>query len=63
MWRGGTSSSQEDLVLADLKFHAEAVAPVWEKWVERDTWLPSASCTRRVTWEVVGSDAVKGLPL
>lgn len=31
--------------------------------MERDTWFPSASRTRRVMWEVVGREAVEGLLL
>lgn len=44
---------QEGQVPADLKIQAGAVAPVQEKWVERDTWLPITSRTRRVMWEVM----------
>lgn len=40
------------------------MAPVQERWVERDTWLLFASGTRCVLWEVMGSgDAMRGLPL
>lgn len=60
---GAFSFSQEGLVPADFKFQAGAGAPVRERWVERDTWLPFASCIRRVMWEVVGSDVMKGLLL
>lgn len=31
--------------------------------MERDTWFPSASRTRRVMWEVVGREAMEGLLL
>lgn len=40
------------------------MAPVQERWVERDTWLLLASCTRCVLWEVMeGGDAMRGLLL
>lgn len=54
LWNGGALFfSREDWVPAVLKIHAGAVAPVQEKWAERDTWLPFASCTRCVMWEVM----------
>lgn len=54
MWNGGALFfSQEGQVPAELQIQAGAVAPVRERWVERDTWLPVTSCTRRVMWEVM----------
>ena len=48
VWNGGAFFfSQEGLVPADLKIQAGAAAPVQQRWVERDTWLPCASRTRR----------------